>query len=229
MHKVDSRHTRSKTTQTALMRAAEKLIAARGIENVSIRDIVSAAGQKNESALQYHFKSFTGLIDAIRAHRSEQTQAKRAQLLADLLAHTPTPSLRQVCTMMVQPVFELAQDNVEFRRYIKAFGHELVLTETSPLSKATAHGAGGPSGQQMAHLLREALPHLDANAYLGRMEAAVRLCSASMYHQARQKNAFRGDQADLFLYNLIDGLVGLLGAPISTETKALIDKLEQTN
>lgn len=46
------------------MRAAEKLIAVRGIENVSIRDIVSEAGQKNESALQYHFKSFTGLIAA---------------------------------------------------------------------------------------------------------------------------------------------------------------------
>lgn len=33
------------------MRAAEKLIAQGGIENLSIREIVAVAGQKNESAL----------------------------------------------------------------------------------------------------------------------------------------------------------------------------------
>ena len=41
------------------MRAAEKLIAQAGVENVSIRKIIAAAGQKNESALQYHFKNLT--------------------------------------------------------------------------------------------------------------------------------------------------------------------------
>ena len=66
------------------MRAAEKLIAERGIENVSIREIVNAAGQKNESALQYHFKNFTGLIKAIHTVRSNETQEKRQELLAEM-------------------------------------------------------------------------------------------------------------------------------------------------
>ncbi len=82
-------------------------------------------------------------------------------------------------------------------------------------------GGGGESGQQIGLLLREALPHLDEDSYRQRMEAAVMLCSMSMYHQARQKNAFRGLQAELFLHNLIDAVVGLLSAPISTETQAL--------
>jgi len=223
----DSRHARSKATQIALMRAAEKLIAERGIENVSIRDIVAAAGQKNESALQYHFKNITGLIDAIRSERSDEAQARRAQLLEELLAHTTEPTLRQICALMVQPAFDLARSNAGFRRYVKAFGHELVLTETSALSKATTHGGGGPSGHHVAHLLRRALPHLDADAYRRRMEAAVRLCSASMYHQTRQKNAFRGDPAELFLSSLMDALVGLLSAPVSAETRALADKTPQ--
>ena len=227
MQNVDNRYARSQATQMALMHAAEKLISERSIENVSIRDIVAAAGQKNESALQYHFKNFTGLIDAILNVRSAETQAKRTQMLDDLLSHTPEPSLTQICTLMVQPVFELARAHADFRRYVKAFGHELVLTDTSPLSKAASHGAGGTSGKQLAHLLKAALPHLHADAYRRRMEAAVRLCSASMYHQARQKSAFRGDQADLFLHSLIDALVGLLGAPMSTETKRLINKLKQ--
>lgn len=224
---IDNRRARSNDTKNALMRAAEKLIAERGMENVSIRDIVSTAGQKNESALQYHFKNLTGLIDAILQERSEQTHVKRAELIDTLLARGSDPTLREICMLMVQPSFDLARASMDFRRYIKAFGHELVLTETSPLAEVTTRGGGGMSGKQTARMLKAALPHLDADAYLRRMEAAVRLCSASMYHQARQKNAFKGEQAELFMHSLIDALVGLLSAPVSPETKALATKRQQ--
>ncbi len=224
---IDNRRARGNDTKNALMRAAEKLIAERGMENVSIRDIVSAAGQKNESALQYHFKNLTGLIDAILQERSEQTHAKRAELIDALLARGSEPTLREICMLMVQPSFDLARASMDFRRYIKAFGHQLVLTETSPLAEVTTRGGGGMSGKQLARMLKAALPHLDADAYQRRMEAAVRLCSASMYHQARQKNAFKGEQAELFMHSLIDALVGLLSAPVSPETKALATKRQQ--
>lgn len=203
------------------MRAAEKLIAQRGMENVSIRDIVSEAGQKNESALQYHFKSFTGLIQEILSLRSKQLHEKRAELLSTVLAADNAPSLRQICVLMVRPAFELARTDANFRRYIKAFGHELVLTETSPLSTVAKHGGGGASGAQVGQLLIQALPHLDKSTFQARLEAAVRLISASMYHQARQKNAFRGHQSDVFFHHLIDAVTGLLNAPISAETQAL--------
>jgi AcrR family transcriptional regulator len=228
VHNQDNRAARSKATQTALMRAAEKLIAERGMQNVSLRDIVAAAGQKNESALQYHFKNFSGLINTIHAERSAETQTKRAELLDELLLANPTPSLRQICTLMVQPTFELSRTQVDYRRYVKAFGHELMLSETSPLSLATSHGAGGSSGKQLASLLKQALPHLDADAYRRRMEAAVRLCSASMYHQSRQKNAFSNEQGLLFFHSLIDALVGLLSSPVSDETQATIRSIQTT-
>ncbi len=219
--KSNSHRARSEATQSALMQAAEKLIAENGIENVSIRDIVSAAGQKNESALQYHFRSFSGLIEAIHEKRSAETQALRAQLIESLLESTTKPKIRQLCELMVRPSFDLASTRVEYRRYIRAFGYELVLTEDSALTRVTHHGGGGASGHQLARLLKAALPQLDTKAYQRRMESAIRLCSASMYHQARQKSAFRGEQAELFFHSLIDALVGLLGAPESTQTKAL--------
>ena len=219
MEALDHRRARSQATKDALMRAAEKLIAEGGMENVSIREIVNAAGQKNESALQYHFKSLTGLLRAIHKERSEQVQSKRTELLGDLFKQTATPELRQLCMIMVQPAFELARSSVGFRRYVRAFGHELALAESSALSQVTSHGGGGLSGQQLAHLLQNGLPQLDTDIYVQRMEAAVRLCSSSMYHQARQKNAFRGAQAELFLHSLVDALAGLLSAPMSAETK----------
>ena len=66
---TDHRRTRSDATKRGLMGAAERLIADKGIENVTIRQIVSAAGQKNQSALQYHFQSMQGLIEALRNER----------------------------------------------------------------------------------------------------------------------------------------------------------------
>ena len=203
------------------MRAAEKLIAQSGVENISIKEIVATAGQKNESALQYHFKHLTGLLGAIHAERSEQVQAKRATRLATVLEQSSKPSLRQLCALMVEPTFELARANVEFRRYVKAFGHELAISETSPLKVVSTKGGGGESGQQTGILLRTALAHLEEEVYRRRMEAAIMLCSTSMHHQARQKNAFRGHQSDVFLHNLIDALVGLLSAALSPETQAL--------
>lgn len=207
------------------MRAAEKLIAQSGVENISIKKIVVAAGQKNESALQYHFTNLSGLLEAIHHERSEQTRAKRAALLSAALEKTSEPSLRELCALMIEPIFQLARSDVAFRRYVKAFGHHLIITDSSPLKVVSEAGGGGTSGQQIGVLLRKTLPHLSEVFYRQRMEAAVRLCSASMYYQARQANAFRGHQSDLFLHNLLDALVGLLSAPISAETQALADKL----
>ena len=45
-NRTDGQRTRSLNTQTALMEAAEKLVAKKGIENVSIKDIVRESGQK---------------------------------------------------------------------------------------------------------------------------------------------------------------------------------------
>ena len=58
----DVRQTRSEATRMRLIHAAEKLFAEDGLEHVSIRAIILAAEQKNESVLQYHFGSKAGLI-----------------------------------------------------------------------------------------------------------------------------------------------------------------------
>lgn len=222
----DSRQARGAATRRALMRSAEKLISEQGMGRVTIREILADAQQKNTSALQYHFGNLHGLVAAIQEERAEEIQARRAELIEQLLSRTPEPSLRQICALMVQPTFELAGSQTGFRRYIRAFGHELALSESSALSRVSRGGGGGQSGHRLGTLLRAALPHLNESAYRRRLESAVRLCAASMYHQARQKNAFRGGPAELYLNSLIDALVGLLSAPESAETRAIAETLE---
>ncbi len=201
------------------MRAAEKLIANRGIENVSVRDIVTAAKQKNESALQYHFGNLQGLVRAIHREREGEVQAKRSELLERMGATTAAASLREICKVMVSPTFQLARSRPDFRRYVKAFGHEIILTQKSAVDLVSRQG--GISGAETGTLLRGVLKHLDDAAYLRRLDGALRFISASMFHQARQQNAFRGVGGDLFFSSLIDALVGLLSAPESDETRTL--------
>lgn len=216
---TDERQSRGETTKQALMRAAEKLIAEKGIENVTIRDIVQNSGQKNESALQYHFGNLKGLIAALHASRNAQIQAKRSALLTSLNSDTSTPSLRDICQVMVAPAFELAKSKPDFRRYIRAFGHDITAADESALK--VVNRKGGEGALQTGLLLRGALAHLDDDAYRRRMDGALRFVSASMVHHARQKNAFRGDHAELFFHSLIDALVGMLSAPQSEETRRI--------
>lgn len=216
---VTNQPSKSALTRIALMRAAEQVIADKGLEKLTIRDITSAAGQKNESALQYHFKNLKGLITELHKARNNQIREKRAELLEALLAESPTPPLRALCRMMVAPAFELASSQPDFRRYIKAFGHELIVSDESALKMLDRKG--GASGRQTGSLLRAALPHLDGEAYRARMDSAIRLAAASMYHQARQPNGFRGATAALFFSRLIDGLEGLLSAPESARSQEL--------
>ena len=147
---------RSLATQTALMEAAEKLIAQNGIHNVSIKDIVREAGQKNESALQYHFNNLQGLVNAIHQRRTEQTQAKRAQMLEEMEASKSRLTLRDLCELMVYPTFLLAKADPQFRRYAAAFSHEIVLADDSALTRVSKSGGGGESGAQLGKLLRKA-------------------------------------------------------------------------
>ncbi len=197
------------------MRAAERLMAKSGVGNVTIRQIIAAAKQKNESALQYHFKSLQGLIEAIHEARSGLVRARRHQALEKALAAERTPSLKTLAALMVEPTFRLAQENPGFRRYIKAFSLTLALAleEGSALSLVQRHGGGGEGGRELGNLLRAALPHLEEGRYRERMEMAVVFCAASIARHARQPHAFQGAAAEAFLTNLKDALAGLLAAP----------------
>lgn len=204
--------TRSLATQTALMEAAESLIAEHGVHNVSIKDIVLKAEQKNPSVLQYHFKNLQGLIDAIHQRRNQQTHVKRAELLAEKQSSKSAPTLRNLCELMVYPTFLLAKADKQYRAYVAAFSLEIALTDKSAYALVSHSGGGGESGQRLGKLLRAALPDLDDATYTARMDLAVRMCSAAMCNHMRQKGAMSGPKADFFINNLVDALAGLLAA-----------------
>ncbi len=213
---IDNRVQRGQQTRHLLMRAAEKLIADKGLGQVSIREILSEARQNNTSALQYHFGNLQGLITAILDERAEETRMKRAAMMEPLLSGNNDPDLRALCELMIRPAFELARSDAGYRHYIKAFSHQLTL-EDSAAEKAFSQGGGGQSGVELARLLKQALPQLNNRTFRQRMDFSVRLCASAMSSHAKKRNAFRGKQSDDFIESLIDAVVGLLTGPVKAQ------------
>src|ERR1700753_1878279 len=88
-------------TTDELLLTAERLFARRGVENVALTQIVAQAGQKNRSALHYHFGSRDGVLTAVLNRRLAAVNARREAMMDAL----PTsPSVAQVLRAEVAPL-----------------------------------------------------------------------------------------------------------------------------
>src|SRR5690349_12666771 len=90
-------------TKQRLLRAGEQLFARDGIYRARIRDINALAGQRNSSALHYHFGSRDGLANAIMFGHQAEIDAEVERGLDALEAEGEEPSARDVLTAVVPP------------------------------------------------------------------------------------------------------------------------------
>ncbi|ROO85566.1 TetR family transcriptional regulator [Actinocorallia herbida] len=88
-----------------ILGAAERLFAERGFE-VSLREIAAAAGQRNNSAVQYHFGDKTGLVDALYEYRMAPLNARRQELIAELRGSGREADLPSLVEAFLGPLAE---------------------------------------------------------------------------------------------------------------------------
>lgn len=79
-----------------LLDAAERMFADRGVANVALTQIVAASGQKNRSALHYHFGSRGGVLAAVMDRRLAPINARRMALLEALPVGAPAIEIVRV-------------------------------------------------------------------------------------------------------------------------------------
>lgn len=87
-------------TRERIINAAERLFAARGVDDVSLREISEQAGQRNVAAVQYHFASKQGLIQALYSARLKPLN----QVRLDMLAELSDPALEQLVRIYLMPL-----------------------------------------------------------------------------------------------------------------------------
>jgi len=214
----EARRRRGDETRQRLMRAAEYLVAQNGIENVTVRAIIQEGKQKNESALQYHFKNRDGLLKAIYEDRNGQVLAARQQLLKPYLAGK-LASLADICRLMVLPSFELARDDVGFRYYVRGFAPS--IEQSSNPVRMFFDNTKGEGASLISNRLRELLGDIPDAILPLRLESMLRFTAMSMSHQAADKRGFQGLLGEQFIANLQDTIAGMLSAPVSPATTKL--------
>jgi AcrR family transcriptional regulator len=138
-----------------LLEAAEELIGKRGLEAVSMRQIVTAAGQSNPGAVQYHFGSLDGLIEAIYRLRLPVIEARRAELLAEL-SPTQRTDLRCLLRSLALPFTELC--NSKGKLSYARFAAEMGLTTEMPAAWVLPAAEFAPATHELIALTRQAMP-----------------------------------------------------------------------
>jgi len=88
-------------TRERLLRAGERLFAEHGIHQVRLREINALAGQRNSSALHYHFGSREGLVEAILSRHQTAMDEELKPALNDLVAQDDAPPIRAVVALWV--------------------------------------------------------------------------------------------------------------------------------
>ena len=197
----------STETRLALLRAAERLCAERGVDAVSMREIAAAAGQANHSAVLYHFNDKRELINAMLDRHSGPLQA--AWLLA--LNGPAAPShhkLEELVNLMVRPIVALLDDPDGGTDYLLIVA-ELVTSRSFPVTELPA--AAAPGIQALTAAMMAQMAPFPVHLLPLRMmrAAAVMYCSINDYHRLTRAG-FAIPRED-FVTDLVASLVGLLG------------------
>ena len=112
---------RSGQTRQALLDAAERLFAERGVNWVSMREIVRESQQHNTSAALYHFGSREALIVAVVERRQAIVNAMRHQRIDELEASGQGHDLRKVMAAAIEPLAECVRTTDWGARYAQIY------------------------------------------------------------------------------------------------------------
>ena len=116
-------------TQQRIVDVAEVLFAERGVAEASLREITTEA-EVNLAAVNYHFGSKMGLVEAILRQRGGPLAERRSELLAAAVSSTETrPGVRGILHAFVAPVFELRSRAPHFPRLLARVQMEGLLPE----------------------------------------------------------------------------------------------------
>lgn len=195
-------------TRIAILRAAERLFADRGF-GVSLREIGAAAGQRNHSAVQYHFGTKERLAEALFRYRMEPLNKRRLELIEELRAAGREHDLAALVDAQARPLADFVIANRGDTSYVR-FMARLLLSpfQSEPLREEYMEG-----NLIVARLLREARPELTEQR-LGFMILHLVTGLANLELRCEDPD-YTDRQARRFVAELMVTLTALLSAPSS--------------
>jgi len=199
---------RAAATIQILLETAERLFAEKGVDHVSLRQIVLESGHRNVAALHYHFGSRSSLVAEVLRNRREIINVERMRQL-DAIAARGGYDLRDIVATSVRPLAHAIRDTTWGAHYVSV----LAQTTLSPQLRADGIGQTASSGLKRAHAMIAALlPHIDESVMQQRLVWHTHTVIYSMVHWCQTHPENDADALDRHTEELINFCVGgLLG------------------
>lgn len=112
----------SEQTRDQIKVAAQMLFARHGVDAVTVQQIVDAAGQRNNAALYYHFRTKEELIRQMVIDGAAVLDARRREMLDEMEKRGGPATVREVMLVLIMPVIELGADE-RWRGYVRFTSH----------------------------------------------------------------------------------------------------------
>ena len=204
--------------------AAQRLFAQRGIDGVSVRDIVAAAGQRNNGSLNYYFRTKEALVLELIVEGGRLIDESRNAYLDRLEVDGGPRTVREVIEALVLPAIGLAETDREENTFIR-FITQLEMNHRKLfrglIDKKASKSWNSGYRRCLKHLVRlmPGVPLVLLNqrlVFLGLFLNASLSVRESALEQGRQSHHFWG--AGYTLPNLIDTMQAIIEQPPSSLT-----------
>ncbi|WER50594.1 helix-turn-helix domain containing protein [Cupriavidus sp. WKF15] len=214
-------------TRARLKEAAQRLFALRGVEGVTVQEIVSAAGQRNSAALHYHFGSKRELLKELVLDGAQLIDARRQEML-DQMEATKTLTVRGVIEALAYPLLELGKKTGQYT-YIRMIA-TVQLTDREVLREAVGDTWNTGYRRCLAHL-RQLLHDIPSEVLHQRL-TLVGIYGSSAWAAweaaADSTGGSRFWEPAYSVSNVIDTLEAVMEAAPSQPTLAMIARINNS-
>jgi len=206
---------RNLDTRTALRLAARRLVAERGVQAVSVRDILKAADVKNGSAIAYYFGTKEDLLRELVESGARLIDERRIRMIEELETSGCEITLHDLVSLLIGSALNLSRAPTGEDTYYR-FAAAVQSSAPRLYHEATRDRWDRGRRRAVEHVqrllpdvpaeilsLRLALVHELGNAVLTRREALV---------AEGGREGARWTRPD-FIANFIDAVVAMLGGP----------------
>jgi AcrR family transcriptional regulator len=217
---------RGDETRARIKVAAQRLFAQRGIDGVSVRDIVAEAGQRNNGSLNYYFRSKEALVLELIVEGGRLIDESRNAYLDRLEAEGGPHTVREVIEALVFPAIDLAETDREENTYIRfitmlEMNHRKLFRGLIDKKSSKTWNSG--YRRCLEHLVRlmPGVPLVLLNqrlVFLGLFLNASLSVREAALEQGKGPHRFWGP--DYTLSNLIDAMQAIVDQPPSAVTQA---------
>ncbi|WP_237172703.1 TetR/AcrR family transcriptional regulator [Prescottella equi] len=203
------------SAKSAMIEVAERMFAERGIDGVSMRDVAAAAGQKNNSAVQYHFGGRDGLVLEVFRRRMREINLSRAAFLSKLDEEGRGQDIRGLVEAVVVPLADYLRTSGTDSYYAQFIAR---VSPSVDIANADLSDVTEVSREVSTRLMR-ALDHLPRRVAVIRVDLMLNMAVSALavFEQRRNGGNTLVDVGfDETVRHLIDMSVGALEAPDST-------------